>query len=264
MNVHFYDPESDMVYLRNLCCSEKTDRHYAINIEKWFEEVMEEFEITKDQILSITIDSGANITKAVKNLITNCEKSTKILNSEVDLQEFDNFDDEHSDDDENDDYEDVNEESDDEDELKIKSVDGKIVIPSLSLFDVPVMIHCGAHKHQLSLNDFFWWEKKSRHVDKKAKKGYVLKVAVKDRNPTKIIIKKAQKIAAKLRTQVAKCYLNEENSSFLSPLQDQPTRWNSTFHMLERLLVLKDFCIRNEKQSFFKGEKFKKDNVEKN
>lgn len=45
------------------------ERHYAVNIQRWINEAMDQFEISEDQLIAITIDSGANVTKAVDDLI---------------------------------------------------------------------------------------------------------------------------------------------------------------------------------------------------
>lgn len=66
------------------------------------------------------------------------------------------------------------------------------------------------------------------------------------------LIKKARKIVKKLRTQTFLYMLKKQNLK--KPIIDCPTRWCSTMIMLERLLLLKDYCTELAVTKFEKFE----------
>ena len=53
----------------NLMCRVVEERHLAFNIQKWLKEGQDEFGISNNQLLTFTIDSAANMTKAVDDFI---------------------------------------------------------------------------------------------------------------------------------------------------------------------------------------------------
>lgn len=241
-----------------MCCREKFDRHFADNIQEWIKEIIDDYEISDNQILSFSIDSGANITKAVDDYIKNSEKaSSKVLDKSFDP-----------------DIEENEEENVEDDEvgvekcvkftlggesLDISFENGEITYGRIEMFGLMVRIHCVCHKLQLAVSSFLWFEKKTKvPAPKNHKKKHVWKVLTADKNPFLQVVTKAQKLAAKLRTQVVKVLMNqfyENPTDFLTPLRDQPTRWSSTMNMLDRLLEHKNFCDVYRKNPDFKGKK---------
>jgi hypothetical protein len=246
LNVQFFDEESNSIVLQNLCCAEIFDKHTADNIESWITDKIEEFEINKNQILSISTDSGANIAKAVNQMISKYEKTSEKLLSESNDEVFENWT-QSEDEEENDEIF-----NDDENLMnQYQDADINLDCSSISIYGAPVRNLCSAHKLQLAVNDFLFWEKKSKDISSNRKK-----VLPKDLNKFKCIILKVQKLAAKLRTHTVKLMLQLEEGNekdFRTPLLNQATRWSSTYNMLERLLNFKDFCIKYQNHQVFKG-----------
>lgn len=58
----FIDEE---VKVFNLMCRVVEERHFAVNIQKWLKEAQDEYANNNSQLLTFTIDSAANKTKAV-------------------------------------------------------------------------------------------------------------------------------------------------------------------------------------------------------
>lgn len=63
----------------NLSCREVLERHFATNIQKWFEEDFELFGIETEQILVVSVDSAADIKKAVQDIITKLNEKVAAL-----------------------------------------------------------------------------------------------------------------------------------------------------------------------------------------
>lgn len=91
-------------------------------------------------------------------------------------------------------------------------------------------VRCAAHTLQLVVDDAF----------KNAAKGI------------SSLIQKARRLVKKLRTQTFLYMLKKQNLK--KPIIDCPTRWSSTVVMLERLLLLKDYCTELAVTKFEKFE----------
>ncbi|XP_017139241.1 uncharacterized protein LOC108153647 [Drosophila miranda] len=94
---------------------------------------------------------------------------------------------------------------DDEEELK----------PQVNIYSI-ASVRCAAHTLQLAVKDF-------------------LKTFAKD-----TLIGKARRLVKALRTVTYRASISHEGLS--QPLIDSPTMWTSTYEMLERLLLFKNFC----------------------
>ena len=156
----------------NLMCRVVEERHLASNIQKWLKEGQQEFGINNNQLLTFTIDSAANMTKAVDDFIgvldeEEVQEIEKDFAEESDLMLHEKID-------ENEDI-DVNNDADDE-------------LEESSFVNLPATrIHCAVHRLQLGVNDLL-------------RKGpYNRAVAI------------AQKLTAKLRTPTARLILKREN-----------------------------------------------------
>jgi hypothetical protein len=144
INVQYFDRESQNVVLQNLCCSVKFEHHFACNIESWIRELLGEYKIEDKNILSFSIDSGANITKAIDDFIDKYDKSTskameenfdadKISSSEIQNDDTVNDADEAA--------ERVYLEIDGE-KLDITFENGEISYGNITMLGSPVRIHC--------------------------------------------------------------------------------------------------------------------------
>lgn len=54
------------VVVLNLACRRVLEPHTAVNIKRWFSEILTQFEIDESRILAFTCDSAANIQLAAK------------------------------------------------------------------------------------------------------------------------------------------------------------------------------------------------------
>ena len=64
-------------------CREVKERHFACNIKDWIQDSKNLFHINDEQIFAVSIDSAANITKAIDDLIVDMNKeSNEILATE--------------------------------------------------------------------------------------------------------------------------------------------------------------------------------------
>lgn len=205
----------------NLLCREVTERHLAVNIQKWIKDGQHEYEIIDQQILSLAIDSARNMTRAADDFIGNLSKEATQSDEDVKVDIELQMDEELS--------------PFSDDPLKeIEELDGKdqsdedeeITDEPCDVLESAFRIHCVAHKLQLAVNDFLW----KNHLNKR-------------------LILKAQKLAAKLRNSIVRSLISDAKLN--QAVLDQKTRWNSTYLMIVRLLGLKDFC--ESKSPPFKG-----------
>ena len=190
----------------NLMCRVVEERHLAVNIQKWLKEGQDEFGISNNQLLTFTIDSAANMTKAIDDFIE--ALGEKIQEHKEDLVEAES--------------DSILLEKIDENAEKVENYDAEDELAE-PFFDITLpatRIHCAVHKLQLGVNDLLRKSQLSR-VD-----------AI------------AQKLTAKLRTPTARLMLKRDNLK--TPKMFQETRWSSTMNMLDRLLELKDFCEQNQ------------------
>lgn len=61
--------EDGKIVVCNLACKLVDDRHTAENIQRWFQEVLDEYKIKDIQLLVVSVDSAANIQKATREFI---------------------------------------------------------------------------------------------------------------------------------------------------------------------------------------------------
>lgn len=200
----------------NLMCRVVKERHLAANIQKWLKEAQDEYGISNNQLLTFTIDSASNMTKAVNDHIKTLDEEERLEEVSEDegvIEEEGTVLPLHDEIDENEDIVETYDNQNDSEELPFA-----LTLPA-------TRIHYAVHRLQLGVNDFLRQDKFNR------------------------VVVIAQKLTAKLRTPTARILLKKENLK--SPLMFQETRWSSTFNMLDRLLELKDFCEQN--QSVWKG-----------
>lgn len=53
----------------NLVCQEVKEKHSADNIRSWVKNTLDKFGIKDEQLLGFSIDSAANVTKAIDKLL---------------------------------------------------------------------------------------------------------------------------------------------------------------------------------------------------
>lgn len=120
----------------------------------------------------------------------------------------------------------INEESEDEElEMDMNEIENLIVADSNNLINC---MRCAAHTLQLVVCDAI------KDVNLGSKIAECRKLAIALRKPsnyTKIVTQKLRK-----------------------PILNTPTRWNSSFDMIERLQELKDFCLRSTDKDLFVNE----------
>lgn len=171
VNAQFYDDSTKSLRVINLICREVKERHFADNIKKWFQSSMDLFEIKDEQIFGMAIDSAANITKAVDDLILMMhEKMMNLLSEE-----------------ENDLSLEDEEETIEKLHKKLEETEQLDTVPYI-LDASAVRISCVVHKLQLAVNEFMW---KDIKVSK--------------------ILGKAMKLSAKLRTPIVRLKMDIEN-----------------------------------------------------
>lgn len=77
VNAQFYDPVVKSVRLVNLTCKEVNQRHFAANIKTWLLDIIHEFlpDEREQQTFVYSVDSAANISKAVNDVVTDLNKN---------------------------------------------------------------------------------------------------------------------------------------------------------------------------------------------
>ena len=204
--------------LRTLAMKEMTYRHTSEYIKACVLGVLESYEVSLDQVFSITSDNGANIIKSI-TLLSNAQQeltvqsntdqpSTSACNSPPTI--FTLHDDDSDD------------ESNNNAEFKADSIlfNVEIVLDSLldsgSTCGILRGVRCAAHTLQLAVADAL--------KETSCKEG----------------IDKARSVCKRLRTPSIMTILKRLGQK--KPVIDCPTRWHSTCDMLLRLLGLKCFC----------------------
>ncbi|XP_020296595.1 zinc finger BED domain-containing protein RICESLEEPER 3-like, partial [Pseudomyrmex gracilis] len=168
-------------------------RHTAENLKNEIETVLQEFDIKKNQIYSITTDNGRNILKAVE-----------LISDENDVEvdeERERFS--------NESYDNNNEQCVDD-----------VIQNFCNEYQNIISVKCAAHTLQLAVKDYL--------AENKIE-----------------LIHHARQVVKTLRTSTFRYTL--QHLHLRKPQMDVPTRWNSTYQMLERLLEHKDFCKENLK-----------------
>lgn len=70
------------------------ERHLSINIQKWLKEAQDEYGISDNQLLTLTIDSAANMTKAI-DMTRVVDTYIKKIDEEEQLEDFQEENDEN-------------------------------------------------------------------------------------------------------------------------------------------------------------------------
>lgn len=186
--------------LRNLCVKEIYTKHTATNLEKEINEVLTNFDISPQQIYSITTDNAANMLKTIR-----------LLSDQVDVD----FREQESDDeDNNEDFLDPTSNTILFEENEDWAINTCSFFPSISNKQGIIGLRCAAHTLQLSVLD-----------------------ALKDLETTRVI-NKARTLCRKLRSPTITLILIRLGRR--KPVLDCPTRWHSTLDMVDSLLILKD------------------------
>lgn len=234
MNAQIYDEISEKIRVVCLFCRETFDRHFAINIKQWLQEALTEFDVKLPQLLGVSVDRAANITKAADLLIaqTNAaiaEELAKVSDAKIDECIIEDLIHECLIDkiltNEVPDDEEVNE--------FLPKETREFVVPEIDLINVDelfsdfaVRVSCVVHQLQLAVVQFM--------TDQEVAE----------------ILEAAKTLSKKLRGSVVMMLMRQEGVNYA--LLDQITRWNSTMLMLVRLLTLKDFCVKHEKEKDYK------------
>lgn len=182
--------KNNSINIRTLGIREMKERHTAEYIKILIIHVLQEYNISLNQIYTITSDNGKNMIKS-KNLLKD------------DLKELMNVDE--------DDVEFV------EDEI-LKNLEE---MENLMTHDTLInCIRCAAHTLQLVVYD-----------------------AIKEENLAKLI-SEARRLAVALRKPINFSKIMTQN--LRKPILNIPTRWNSAYDMMLRLIDLKEFCNNNK------------------
>lgn len=152
-------------------CHVVEERHFAVNIQKWILEALELYGITEKQLLSFTIDSAANMTKAVDDFIKSSEAAQEEDKNFEKVDELTNN------------SEIITEINEDED-LLTDQYEAEVDFSDVAL--PTTRIHCAAHRLQLGVNDFL------------------------RQRPYSTVVAIAQKLSSKLRTPIARTLLKIE------------------------------------------------------
>jgi hypothetical protein len=144
MNAQFYDPSSISTKTVNLACIEVKDCHTGKNIKEWMFQQFEDFEISSDQVCVMSVDSAANITKAINDII----EQLNAKSFEAIQEQAEGSDDLHTD-----------SEFDcapidlDEFDLDQDFEDNDL---KECFKDSSALVNCTVHKLQLAVNKFLW------------------------------------------------------------------------------------------------------------
>ncbi|XP_018376455.1 PREDICTED: uncharacterized protein LOC108769763 [Trachymyrmex cornetzi] len=195
------------IILRTLALKELQEKHTGEYIKTILKNVCFSFNISLDQIYSITTDNGANMLKAVRILTYEDEDCDNNI-----LEENENNIDYNSEENEANEYE-IDNLSVFENINVIEDLTSNNETSILSLTG----IRCAAHTLQLAVDDAL---KRAKSISQ--------------------LILKARNLAKKLRTQTFIYLIRKQNLK--KPTLDCPTQWCSIIDMLENLLLLQDYC----------------------
>lgn len=197
--------------------------HTAAYLRSILLEVLKDYNIDVQQVLTITTDNGANMVKMVSDLNI-LEESSEDSDEESEQEE-----------------QKTKGKDEKQNEANRKIVQSLQSLESSFFQELVTNIRCGAHTLHLCVRD-------------------VLEVAgIKEK------LDRCRRIVKKLRTPSYLSIL--KNGSFKKPVLDCPTRWNSSYEMLKRLLELKEvvtsfICKNAEMQLTEKDWEFVNDFVE--
>ena len=180
--MQFYEEESKKVKVLNLLCREVHKRHTAMNLKDLLLQVTKSYDISNDQILGLSVDSAANITKAVNDLISVLNRDSLAIMEDRDCS------------------------LDDSDEKELGLLDDVYPSESIEVFQPKaVRISCVAHKLQLAVNKFMWKNKDVAKIIEKA-----TKISAKLRTPLVRLRMSVENVGNALMNQVTRW-----NSTFL-------------------------------------------------
>ncbi|XP_067213908.1 uncharacterized protein [Linepithema humile] len=222
--------KNSKILLRTLGLAELKEKHTGAYLTTIIRNICNRYNIHMDQVYTITTDNGANMLKAIKILSSDCSDSNEALlveenkyvniNDDIDLDLLDL-----------DELTEENEKNKTENHIEniLQDIENSTLGSNFSS-NILTGVRCAAHILQLVVDDVF----------KNADKGI------------SSLIQKARRLVKKLRTQTFLYMLKKQNLK--KPIIDCPTRWSSTVDMLERLLLLKDYCTELAVTKFEKFE----------
>ncbi|XP_060871849.1 uncharacterized protein LOC132946566 isoform X2 [Metopolophium dirhodum] len=202
------------------------DTHTAENLKQSLLDVLVKYEITREQIYTITCDNAANMIKMARIMTVNdiendfVDESDEVNDNTTDINNEDS-DNEYPSGGTPISNEDIENEllidlfNTDEATISIQSFEDD-VFDALCPSPITSCVRCAVHTLQLCILDGF----------KNA--------------PITSCIVQARKVVKKLRTPKYATWLKRKNLKYA--IIDNETRWNSVFNMLFRLLELKEFC----------------------
>ncbi|XP_060859135.1 LOW QUALITY PROTEIN: uncharacterized protein LOC132936427 [Metopolophium dirhodum] len=214
------------ITLKTLAMVELFDTHTAENLKQSLLDVLVKYEITREQIYTITCDNAANMIKMARIMTVNdiendfVDESDEVNDNTTDINNEDS-DNEYPSGGTPISNEDIENEllidlfNTDEATISIQSFEDD-VFDALCPSPITSCVRCAVHTLQLCILDGF----------KNA--------------PITSCIVQARKVVKKLRTPKSATWLKRKNLKYA--IIDNETRWNSVFNMLFRLLELKEFC----------------------
>ncbi|XP_060859859.1 uncharacterized protein LOC132937046 [Metopolophium dirhodum] len=223
MGVNIQYVKNGRVCLATLAMKEVHEQHTADNFKKMLLEVLQKYDMVKQQIYSITCDNASNMVKLARIMNDECEEINVIVpnlnendsDSDIDLEyengegtslSIDDIEGElFNDDFENDDN--TNKEVEDFQRFVMNAIEPK---------SITSCIRCSVHSLQLCVLHGL----KNAHITS--------------------CITEARKVVKKLRTPKYASWLKRKHLKYA--VIDIETRWNSLYNMLYRLLELKEFC----------------------
>lgn len=195
---------NDEICIKTIGVKELYAKHTGNYLKQVIQKTLKEYDISLNQIYTITSDNGRNMIK-----------STSLLRNELQNDIQGNIEEDESDES----FDGDNETQISHYSTTLQDVQKMMQIDSDSLINC---IRCAAHTLQLVVAD-----------------------SIKEENLAGKILK-CRKLAIALRkpTNTTKLKLLNLKLAKLSV----PTRWNSNFDMIERLLEIKSFCIENQNE----------------
>lgn len=209
VTVQFWDGVQNVAKL--LKCLEVYSPHTASNTAKWILEILKIYEVNKHQLLAITKDTARNLSAATRKLREELNLTDDDMPSEAfdDLGAKSNI---------------MSAVNDEEEFSEIFETDQVNLKPDEQPFNDDVIffdIDCAEHVLQLGTNKFL---NESKEIKK--------------------TVAAAQNVAVKLRNPTLKAMLSCQNQK--QAILMHAVRWSWTFKMMQRLLLLKEFCQMNE------------------
>lgn len=206
INTQFF--HNGQIQVKTLSLIDTLGRHKSYDIKVMVEKSLEEFEITKEQLLGVSVDNAANMTHAINILNDDCEYLEEELESCISNQ--------------NDSESEIMEEessavNEAEENATIWENNPHMILPEWCQESVDIeLMRCVIHTLQLAIREGMKEKTisnllgKVRFVVKKLRNTHTMSVA---RKQFKVV-----------------------------PILDNDTRWGSTYLMLKRLIHLRPLC----------------------